>query len=363
MARFFLHPISIIISLFLFSCLLIYGYFYAFYPERLKIIYQNWDGPSYVIIAKTLYDADKLAPVNTIDRPASYFAAHYPLFPVLIRGFSFLGYFQASIFVSQLATILFLIAFYYLARIYTPKNALWLSLFLCLFPGRFFIVSHVASSEPLFLLFITLSIYSYKKNNLWVSAIFGAFAQLTRAQGILFFAGYFCLFLYQILSNSHNIKANIIRFVPYLLIPLSLLALFIFYYFRLGDFLAFFHALSEYRHLEILPFQAFKQHNFWGQFDSWKEIYIIYWLIYLTSVISLFKNKKYELAFPALFFFLPMPFLIHEDIGRYSLPLLPFAVLALEKGISTIEVKLSTILLFPAVLFFTYYFILSNRAL
>ena len=70
-------------------------------------VYKNFDGPLYIIPAKTLYQfnlLEKLAPY--ISLPANYFAAHLPLYPLLIRLFAPLfGYLKSMIAVMSVPSI------------------------------------------------------------------------------------------------------------------------------------------------------------------------------------------------------------------------------------------------------------------
>jgi len=157
----------LIVAVFSLFSLLLYGYFWFFSPYKLQLLYQNWDGPAYVVIAKSFYDIPAIEKANTLGFSPAYFAAHLPLYPLFIRLFSFMGYYRSMVFVSQLFSLLFILVVYYLIRFLYPKvNALIISLSIIFLPPRWFIVSHVGSSEPVFLFFLSLSIFFFLKRGI-----------------------------------------------------------------------------------------------------------------------------------------------------------------------------------------------------
>ena len=67
-------------------------------------IYRNWDGPSYLIVAKSLYNPEIIKKLLFSPLPATYFSAHFPLYPLLIKLANiFLPIHQAGLFVNLLA--------------------------------------------------------------------------------------------------------------------------------------------------------------------------------------------------------------------------------------------------------------------
>lgn len=81
-----------------------------------QYIYRNFDGPLYIIPAKTFYNKEAIEKIGLeLALPAKYFAAHLPLYPFLIRIFAELfkmisiplPYFKSMIFVNLAATVFF----------------------------------------------------------------------------------------------------------------------------------------------------------------------------------------------------------------------------------------------------------------
>jgi Gpi18-like mannosyltransferase len=345
-----------IVFVFLLTSFIFYGYAAFISPSGMHKIYRSWDGPAYVVIAKSFYNKTIIPSVNTLKLPSTYFAAHFPLYPVFIRLFSFLGYFQASIIVSQLFTLLFIFAFYKLFKEIFPQiNCRWLYLPLIFFTPRWFAVSHVGSSEPLFLFLITLTLYYLIKNKFLTSAIFAALAQLTRPQGILLFAGIFIYYCYTALKEN-KLRTKLKKFAPFLLVPITLLTIFIFYYFRYGDFLAFFNAIKNFNHMKFPPYMTFTR---LGQ-NAWKEGYIFLYMIFFGTLALLWEQKKYLFLSIATMFYLPLIFLVHLDIGRYAIPLLPFTFIAYHKLITDKKFLIILASVIPAIIMYAYSFSILN---
>lgn len=345
--------LSIILLVFVLSCLVLYAYYHFFTESKLQLVYQNWDGPSYVVIAKSLYNNEIIPQVNTLRLPTEYFAAHFPLYPLLIRLFSFIGYFRSMIFVSLLSTVLFLFSFYILAKDYSDeRRALYLSLGLIFITPRWFIVSRVGSSEPLFLFLLCLMIVLINRKKILLAAIVMSLAQLTRIQGILIFAGLSLYYAY-LFFKGRSFKELVKEFIPFLLAPLSFLGVFFLYKLQFNNFFAFFEAqkiTNVSNHLQIPPFAVLLEHySPHHALESWKELYLIYYFFITYTVISLFNQKKALLGFLGLSYALPLFFIVHIDLARYSLPLLPLFFIALKDKIGTKAFLLSVVLLLPAI--------------
>src|SRR5258706_7305851 len=93
--------------------LIIWGIFYFKVPSvnniplptnGMETIVANYDGPLYLVVAKTLYDNTAIKTQFQFPLPVEYYAAHFPLFPVLIRT---LGLLTKNFAYSMLAVTLF----------------------------------------------------------------------------------------------------------------------------------------------------------------------------------------------------------------------------------------------------------------
>jgi hypothetical protein len=350
----------IIIGVFLLSSLILYSYYWFFHPDKLQWVYQNWDGPSYIVIAKSFYQPELTRKVNFINfRGPGYFTAHFPLYPIFIRLFSFIGYFRSMLLVNHLFTIATLIAFYEIvSRLKLSSQPLLLTLAFVLFPPRWFIVSHVGASESTFMFFSLLMIYFFLKNKHWLAAICGSLAQLTKFQAVHWWLALAVIFSLRLISQlknkqfGHALTKITKQAYPYLLLPLSLAALFFWYKLQCGNFWQFFKVQKTFRHFHWPPFLTFVSNQKLGIETFWLEEQVLIYILYLAGLLALlFKKvkKHFHLAIFGLSFYLPYLFSVHMDLSRYLIPIFPLVLIVGEKVFSHRAVVLAIYLLFPAI--------------
>lgn len=368
--------LAIIISTILFSTFLIWlPHLLAFnnfwnldFSNGFNTIYRNFDGLEYIVIAKTFYDPSLIAGIPQ-HLPASYFASHFPGFPLLITFFApLLGYLKSMLFVTILFTILSSFAFYFLVKDFKlTQNPLFLTLVFLILPARWLIVHSVGSPEPVFIFFIILSLYFFlkattgeklKHSPIWLSAIFAAFAQLVRPPGILLVAALGIFVLWQAYQKK-SLK-YFLSFYPFLLVPITLLGIFYFYGLQYGDFWAYFHS-GDNIHLTFPPFQIFNAKQFWVG-TIWLEDVIYIFLLGFLGGLSLFKEKIYPLAFFVLTYLFASVFVAHRDISRYTLPVVPFILIAFEKIINTKYFMIALAIIAVGIYFYSQNFIINNAA-
>src|SRR3989344_3640812 len=220
-------------------------------PNGMATIVANFDGPYYIVVAKTLYDPQTIEKDFPSPPDPIYYSAHYPLFPLLIRATAtilpFLKYPYSMIIITILTSALSSFMFYLiLKKIGLDKNALWLTLIFQILPARWLITRSVGSPEPLFIFTVLSSVYFFLGRRWWLAAIFGSLAQLTKPPGILLFASFVVAIL--ALEWPKLAKLNFNQWIrtfpwktyPIFLIPLTLIGLYIFYGIRYGDFFAYF---------------------------------------------------------------------------------------------------------------------------
>ena len=329
-------------------------------------VVSNYDGPLYLVVAKTLYNPDLIGNFE-FDLPSSYYSAHFPLYPLLIRIFSnVFGYPYAMLIVSLLSGVL---AIYYFTRLISDyidkKEMLWVALIFAIFPARWLIVRSVGSSEPLFLATIIASAYYFKKQKYLLASAWGFLAQLTKSPAILLFIAYlFAIFVPKLkISAQTEIKKiterfDIKKYASLFLIPISLLIVFIFYHARMNDFFAYFHS-GDNIHLFFPPFQIFNYNQPWvGTF--WLEEVILVYLIISLGIIKLIKMKEYEFAWIAGIFFASLLFVSHRDLIRYALPTLPFLYVAFSDTLVKKEFKYIMLILAIPIYLFSITYISQN---
>jgi len=326
----------------------------------MMMVYQHYDGPWYVVVAKTFYNPEKIRELKVeTGLSEKYFAAHLPFYPVLIKVvrdigvFRELGYLKSMVIVNLLTTV-FLVLFFYslLKKFKLTKNPLLLtSVFL--FLPRFLVVRSIGAPESLFILLILLSIYFFEKSSFLLAGILGGLATITKTPGILLFGAYGLVFLERFVKEK---KINW-HWIGVIFIPLFLLGLFGLYEVQYKDFFAYFNS-GDNIHL-VYPFSVFNFKMPWVG-TAWLEDIILYYFIYAFAVLNL-KDLKYRSIFYfSLIFFLATVIVQHRDISRYSLPLWPMAVIAYEKLFTSKKFLLVLLLLLPAIFFYAWNFLGYN---
>ncbi len=329
-------------------------------------IVSNFDGPLYMVVSKTFYDKPLIEANYQFPLPSEYYAAHFPLFPALIRLFSLVTNFPyAMLSVTLVSSFISIYFFKKLADDYFDESsAYFLTFVFSVLPARWLIVRTVGSADPLFVASIIASVYYFKHKNYLPSGIWGMIAQLTKSAGILLFISYFIyltipnlkmekLSLKNILKNF-----NLPKTLPIFLIPTALIAVFSLYYFRTGDFWAYFNS-GDNIHLGFPPFQIFNYASAWVG-TSWLEEILFIYAVGAVGVLKLIRMKEFELAtFAGVFYFFIL-FVSHRDILRYFLPVVPFLFIAFGQQITKKAYRPVFLLLLLPVYLFAVSFISQN---
>jgi len=330
-------------------------------------IVANYDGPLYLVVAKTFYNKQAIEANYQFPLPTEYYAAHFPLFPLLTRLFAIATNFPyAMLIVTLISGVLASYFFYLLISKYVErKDALFLTFVFSIFPARWLIVKSIGSADPLFVASILASLYYFKDKRYWASGLWGAVATLTKSPGILLFVSYFVYFLIPFIKNQISVTGNRLlekfalrKTYPLLLIPLSLVLVFSLYFLFTGDFWAYFHS-GDNIHLMFPPFSIFNFSAPWvGTF--WLEEIIFVYLIGAIGVYKLFEKKEYEIAtFSGIFFLLSL-LIAHRDLVRYTLPIVPFLFVAFSDVLVKKEFKIALIVIIIPIFLFSLAFISQN---
>jgi Gpi18-like mannosyltransferase len=332
----------------------------------METVVANYDGPLYLVVAKTLYNRALISSNFQFPLPTEYYAAHFPMFPLLIRLFGiFMNYPYSMLLTTLISGFLAILFFHKLISQYVNKNdALFLTFAFSVFPARWLTVRSVGSADPLFVAAVIASLYYFKNKNYWGAGLWGLVAQLTKSPGILLFAGFLTYFLIPLFKNKVVLGKkwldglDIYKSYPIFLIPIGLIIVFSIYAFTTGNFWAYFYS-GDNIHLFFPPFSIFNFSAPWvGTF--WLEEIIFIYLIGAIGVIRLFNKREYELAsFSSIFFCLTL-FIAHRDLLRYSLPLLPFLYVAFHDWLIKREFKIAFILILIPIYLYSLVFISQN---
>ena len=329
-------------------------------------IVANYDGPLFLVVAKTFYNPELIKQNYQFPLPTEYYASHFPLMPTLVRAFSFfLGFPYAMLFVTLASSFLAVYFFYkFISQYQNSKNSLFLTFIFSIFPARWLIVRSVGSAEPLFIAAIIASIYYFQKNKYLSAGIWGALAQLTKSPAILLFVAYIAAYLTPnikgIISAQKKFKYvfNLREIWPIFLIPVSLFGVFIFYKIQLNDFFAYFHS-GDNIHLFFPPFSIFNYSSPWvGTF--WLEEILFVYLFGILGLLKLIRQKRIVLSWFVGIFFLSTLFVSHRDIIRYSLPIVPFILTAYSNHLSSKDFKIALAIIAVPIYLFALAYISQN---
>jgi hypothetical protein len=356
--------------------------------NNFDVIRKNWDGPLYIIPAKTLYDKNHPVSLeNPLGLTYNYFAAHLPLYPLTIRMLALVFSYPAAMLTSTLIGAITLFNFFYYAvkKLNLTTQPLALTFVFMFFTPRFLVARSVGSPEPLFLLLILSSLFFFAQKKYFTSGLLGGLSILTKSPGGLLFFAYCLYFLFE----HKHVKKFEKKWLWILLIPFAFLGLCLFYQQQIGDFWAYFNS-GDNLHLLFPPFQAFNYQATWvgsGWLEDIVFIYIFYGLTLMQlipgegmihnfeSLIKVLKlqfekivygeeHQRIKLSFFyfVMLFFISIISIQHRDIGRYSLPLLPIGIITFEKFFTSRRFMIVLILLLPAIYAFAWNFMLANTA-
>ena len=312
----------------------------------LATIVANYDGPLYIVAAKTLYNKEQIKADYQFPLPAEYYTAHFPLFPLLIRALGSITNYPYAMLAVTLASSFLAIYFFY-----KLTGNMFLTFLFSIFPARWLIVRSVGSADPLFVATTLASLYFFKEKKYLAAGIWGAVAGFTKSPGILLFVSYLAYFAWE---KRFDVK----KILPLLFIPFSLFAVFLFYYFATGDFLAYFRS-GDNIHLFFPPFQIFNYSAPWvGTF--WLEEIIFVYLFGALGVLRLFKQENYEFAIFAAIFFASTLFVSHRDLIRYSLPVVPLLLIAFSDVVTRKEFKIALAVIAVPIYLFSLAFLSQN---
>jgi len=322
----------------------------------MKTVYENFDGMYYGVVARCFYDFTCIRTSFSFPLPLEYYAAHFPLFPLLMRLGSELFPFhllQSGLATTLLSQVCLAAVFYIILKQKKSKWAFFSSVLLLFFLPRMWVVRSVVSPEPLFLLLIILSLWFFEKRSFFYASVFGALAVLTKSPGILLFFSYSLFALHEAFQK----KRLDFSVWPILLIPATLIGLFFFYQLRVDSFWAYFQS-GDNIHLQLLPFRVFDSTQSWvGTF--WLEDILWTYLICGLGVFLAFRKNKVWGWF-GFIYFLTILFVSHRDISRYSLPLVPVVLLGLSELFEQKYIRIALLLIIVPSFFYSINFLAHN---
>lgn len=264
-----------------------------------------------------------------------YYYAFAPLYPLLIKFFSFLflgSYKLSGLFITNISFILFLILFYYYINLYISKEAsLYSVIALIIYPASNY--NTILYTESLFLLNAIISLISYKHKAYMTSALFCGLSILTRINGIALLAGYGIDMLITYIKEKYfTIKSVLILLrdgLSFLAIVLAVYGLWlVFMYAESGNAFYFLEAQKlwnrETPNPFILPF-IFKLFIHIFKYPSLRT-FLEFFLPIIMIIFSVFSIRKLPICFTVYSIFTVIMPLTTNSL--WSLTRLPMVALA-----------------------------------
>ncbi len=336
--------------------------FLGFGRTNLETVFANYDGPNYMVIAKCGYNKDCIRNNFSLPQPLEYYPAHFPGYPALIKFFdTFTTGPKAMLFTTLIGSIFLSLIFFELSKLYVKeKTAFWLTIFFLFFPARVFVLRQVGAPETWFLATILASIFFFKKEKYLLSAIFVALAQTLKTPAVLLLVAYGIYALYELFKGK-NFFEIVKKYYVYLLSPLTVLAIFYFYYLQTNDFFAYFNSGDNF-HLNPYPYSAFISTKSWLG-SIWLEDIVYIYLFALVAIMRLIKKYKFDIIVVfSIVFTIASMLVAHRDISRYISPVYPFIFIAFAKYINTKNAKIILLLIIPAIILFAINHVVGNTA-
>jgi hypothetical protein len=282
-------------------------------------IARYWDGPPYMYIAKTLYHVPADHPFVAYDLPHWYFANHLPGYPLLIRLFAVftLGNYVAAMVLATIVPAVGSAVLFHelLHREKLVESPLWTSILFCFLPPRWLLYHAVGASEPIFYCYVFAAfLFLARDRTGLVIACLGA-AAVTRITGV---------FLVPIFGLVYLLRGQWKRAFAVPLALTGLLAVFTYYWFVYGDFLAYFSwTVDNARLIAPLPFTAYFRKA--GEGIHSADLYAWLYLLHGLGTLALWKRR--ELFVYCAVYWVFFTFTTYKDLPRYLLAFSPFALL------------------------------------
>ncbi|HEX9147680.1 MAG TPA: hypothetical protein VF958_00835, partial [Thermoanaerobaculia bacterium] len=175
-------PEILLVAAAVFGSLLVYAPFLG----RMSDVYRFWDAPNYLTIARTLYDVRPDNPLLAYVHTTRYFFVHLPMYPLTVRGLSFIGYEPALLLVSLLATCIATLLFYRLCRdVWKVASPAFLTLVFLFLPPRWLLYRSTGSTEAVYIALTLAAIFLFERSHVARASVAGALATLTRISGLM----------------------------------------------------------------------------------------------------------------------------------------------------------------------------------
>lgn len=217
--------------------------------------WRHWDSNFYIEIATVGY--------RTPQHPA-----FFPLYPLLIRGVSFITHSPviAGLLISNIAELfMFVVLYRLIEEDFDGKRAYYSVLYFAIFPTAFFFSA--IYTESLFLCFSTLTFYQLRRGRWWWAALCAGLASFTRPDGMFLLVPFCYEYFYRLWQLQEQpphalfslkelggmvkgIRPNILAALGF---PAGIFLVMAYGYYRFHDLLAFVHAHRYWSRITSIP--------------------------------------------------------------------------------------------------------------
>jgi len=284
----------------------------------------QYDAGAYLDIAKNGYNSEYNNGIGNY--------AWYPLYPLLIRIFSVIGYELAAFLISNIASFFAVVMLYLLIKEEMNKRIAYKTIFfILLFPTSYIFTTMY--TESLFLLLSVLCFMSAKKGKYLKAGIAGFLASLTRLQGSLLFLPILYLYLY---NKKFNLRKIDFKIIFTFLIPLGFLTFLAYHFILTGNAFIQLQTQEKFYRGFSMPWEpilnstmmalnsSFIQDSFYHTFN----VAITLFFIILTVLSFKYLRKDYSL-YLIFSLLLPLTTSVLDSISRFVLVMFPaFMVMA-----------------------------------
>jgi len=276
--------------------------------------FAQFDASAYLDIAKNGYNQE----YNNNNGNYSYF----PLYPILIKLLSYIfGIGWSAFLISNILSFACVFLLYVVIKDYFDINTAYkATMWFIFFPVIYFF--SMMYTESLFFTLILLMFYYAKRNKWWLVGVLGFLATATRMPGVVMFFP----MAYMYWKQNKKFKFN---FLWLGLIGLSLLLIFFYHYYLVGDALIMFHTFDNTSYgfgitipglaLIKLLWSIFQQTNIQTIFYMVLNIIFGFSFIYLTILSWQFKQKELPIFMTFYLLLILVPSRINAHIRYYML--------------------------------------------
>ncbi len=215
-------------------------------PADIIFLWNRWDAPHYIDIAKNGY---------TAVGEGRYFIVFMPLYPFLIRVLAFFirNYEVSAMLISNFASVFACLYLYRLAKIdYSHSTALKSVFYFAIFPTSYFLTA--GYTESLFLFLAIGCFYYARKGNWFPAGVTGMFASATRITGLILIPALICEFYSQKTNFKSESKSKNVKDALFLcMIGFGFISYLMLNYAVFGDAFAFLEVQREHWFKHLAP--------------------------------------------------------------------------------------------------------------